>query len=229
MPKLEVNNTNVIFRQRGRSISMTRGLLITFEGIDGCGKTLQSQLLYEWLLQKGQAACLTCQPGGSSLGRGLRQLLLENGQEQINDAAEVLLFAADRAQHVSEVIKPALNAGKIVICDRYIDSFIAYQGGGRGISIAILEALNDFSLQGCLPDVTFYLEISLDVAMGRWKGVDRIEQEDQDFYLRVKSAYDQIAEQNRQRIITLEAERTPSEIFADIKAVVEEKLIKCMI
>ncbi|MGI5892628.1 MAG: dTMP kinase [Bacillota bacterium] len=204
------------------------GLFITLEGIDGCGKSLMAQLLYNWLHAKGyDNVCLTYEPGGSALGNKIRTMLLKNTCKNITKETEILLFAADRAQHVADIIKPALDDGQIVICDRYIDSSLAYQCGGRAIPVNIAQILNNFSIKGYVPDVTFYLQLSLDEAMMRWgEDIDRIELEDREFHLRVKHIYDKLAEENPDRIVVIDASLPQIDVLAQIQSVMEDCLKK---
>jgi dTMP kinase len=201
-----------------------RGLFITFEGIDGCGKSLMSKLLADWLSLRGQEnICLTYEPGDTDLGAQIRKILLKKEQQNVSRKAEILLFAADRAQHVAAVLGPALAQGGIVICDRYIDSSLAYQCGGRGLSFADVRMLNDFSIDDCLPDLTFYLSVSVEKAMERrGKNIDRIELEDKNFHQRVKEVYDCLAAENSQRIKVIDASLPPNGVFAQIQKVMED-------
>jgi len=196
-----------------------RGFFITIEGIDGCGKTLMSELIADRLKVEGYSLILTREPGGSKLGQRLREVLLDGELGTIGREAEALLFAADRAQHVADVIRPALNAGQIVVCDRYADSTIAYQGGGRSMDKDFLQRLNDFSTASLQPDLTLLLQITLEQSLGRRSGrPDRMEQEDRLFFNAVASAYQELAEAYPQRITLIDASRTPEEVFADVQA-----------
>jgi len=195
-----------------------KGLFITMEGIDGCGKSLMADLLAAWLQEEGYSLLLTREPGGSKLGQRLRQVLLDEDLGLIGREAEALLFAADRAQHVADVIRPALDAGKIVICDRYADSTLAYQGGGRGMDKDFLQRLNDFATSSLQPDMTLLLRISLEQSMGRRsQSPDRMEKEDKLFYAAVASAYQELAEAYPYRIKVIDASRAPEEVFAEVK------------
>ena len=135
-----------------------RGIFITIEGIDGCGKTTHAELLARWLSERGEPVLRTREPGGTALGLELRNLLLKPGRA-IEPAAELLMYLADRAQHVAEVLRPALAAGQVVVCERYADSTFAYQGYGRGLDLATLRRLNDVSTGGLLPDLTLLLDL----------------------------------------------------------------------
>ena len=135
-------------------------MFITFEGIDGSGKSTQIQLLKEMLEKRNHVVTILREPGGNILSEQIRQLLLDS-KEQVDPRCELLLFTAARAQLVGSVIRPALEAGNIVICDRYIDSSVAYQGYGRGLSIESIESINDFATAGLIPDITFIFDLSV--------------------------------------------------------------------
>ena len=145
---------------------MNKGLFITFEGIDGCGKSTQLNLLYEYLRGKGYDVKLTREPGGSSIGEKIREILLDKSNSDMTDVTEALLYAASRDQHVSTVIKPALEEGKIVLCDRFIDSSEAYQGFGRGLGSEYIHEING-KVMNNLPDITFYFKLSPEEAAKR--------------------------------------------------------------
>jgi len=190
---------------------LTKGYFIALEGIDGCGKTTVAEKLARGLGHCGFDLLLTREPGGSPWGQRLRQELLYGGQ--INWRTEALLFAADRAEHVATVIAPALAAPKIVICDRYTASTIAYQGGGRGIDADLLQTLNQFATGNLTPDLTLLFDLPPEMAahrrqMGKFlgdiaPGKDRLEQEDLSFFTAVRASYLQqaAAEQATWRII----------------------------
>lgn len=199
-----------------------KGLFITLEGVDGCGKTLMAELLMHWLRERQYAVVLTKEPGGSPLGRGLRQMLLQSSKDSLMKETETLLFAADRAQHCREIIRPALEAGKIVVCDRFRDSTLAYQGGGRGIDAGFLEGLNAFAAQDLQADCTFYLQVSLEETLRRREEIaDRMEQENHQFYRRVMAVYEDLAQKEPGRIRIIDAARSPQKVFAQIEAAME--------
>jgi dTMP kinase len=202
-------------------------MFITFEGPDGSGKTTQSKLLYAELQRQGRDALWTCEPGGTESGQKIRALLLDDSSIQLAPLAELFLFAADRAQHVEEVIRPALAQGKIVICDRYIDSTTAYQAGGRGFSADFIARLNQDSAGGLLPNITFLIDILSEIGLQRATNTkaDKFEQESLDFHRRVRKTYLHIAE-NDQRFCILDGNRAKEAIFADILAAVCAKLSK---
>lgn len=196
---------------------MTEAYFISFEGIDGSGKTTMLRRLQQHLQAKSLPVVVTYEPGGSTLGQQLRRLLLEQQDNPPTARTEALLFGAERAAHVDEVIRPALLANKIVLCDRFCDSTLAYQGGGRGLNIHFLEELNLFATGGLMPDLSFFLTLPLEVARSRQnKHKDRLEQEDEAFYQRIISAYDRLAEQQPERIRLLDATLEPEQLLQNM-------------
>jgi dTMP kinase len=190
-------------------------MFVSFEGADGSGKSTQAELLYETLAAEGRDVVLTREPGGTELGERARELVL-NGPE-MGAWAEAALYAASRAEHVEEVIRPALDRGAIVVCDRYIDSSLAYQGVGRGLGVEAVLELNLTVTGGLLPDVTFLLLIDPDVAAGRYDHSDRLEREGAALQAKVDAAYRELAERFRERIVTVNADRTADEIGNEIR------------
>ncbi|MGI6149613.1 MAG: dTMP kinase [Limnochordia bacterium] len=190
---------------------MGDGLFITLEGIDGVGKTTQARLLVEYLLQQGYDVVHTFEPGGTSLGQAIRKLLLDPENHQLEPVTEILLYAADRAQHVAEVIRPALAEGKVVVCERYIDSSVAYQGYGLDLSVDMIVAVNKLATAGLEPDLTICLDAEPQTVLARVGG-DRIEQRDLAYHERVRSAFLSIAAQNPQRVVVVSAEGTEWEV-----------------
>jgi len=178
-------------------------MFVTFEGLDGSGKTTQARLLAERLGTSGPEVVLTREPGGTELGERIRDLVLHGGH--VTPWAEAALYAASRAQHVEEVIRPALERGAVVICDRYVDSSVAYQGVGRGLGLDRVLELNLTAVVGLLPDRTFLLLIDPAAVGGRLGGDrDRIEREGDDFVARVDAGYRELAERFPQRIVPLD-------------------------
>ena len=182
-----------------------RGWLITFEGIDGVGKSTQAKRLYQTLLASGHDVLFTREPGGTEISEKIRALLLDCANYGMNQVTEVLLYAASRAQLVGEWIRPALQQGKIIICDRYVDSSIAYQGYGRGLK-EMVETVNHFAVQGVMPDLTFVMSATMDYTRRRLKKKekDRMEEEDEAFFYRVKRGFDEIADRE-QRVVKIDA------------------------
>ena len=161
---------------------MEKGLFITFEGIDGCGKTTQIELLKNHLEQKGYSVLLTREPGAKGLGEKLREILL-NYDGEVSSNCESFLFLADRAQHIDTVIKPAIDKGIIVLCDRHTDSTVAYQGYGRMLDLKQIHSLNNIATSGLKPDITFILDIDIETSLERiGKGRDRMENAGIEFF-----------------------------------------------
>lgn len=179
---------------------MDKGLFITFEGGDGCGKTTQIRLLDEYLRKKGYQTLLTREPGSKGLGEKLREILL-NYDGEVSSVCESFLFLADRAQHVDCIIKPALEAGVIVLCDRHIDSTVAYQGYGRGIDLDRISRLNEIATSGLKPDLTIVLDVDVETSQMRVGAEkDRMESAGIEFFERVRRGFLEIAKQEPQRV-----------------------------
>jgi dTMP kinase len=203
------------------------GKLLVFEGVEGCGKSTQMGRLHraltgsdrlQELQRQGMIANLitTREPGGTGLGLEVRRLLLDHhGESPMAIRAELLLYAADRAQHVEEVIQPALAAGDWVLCDRFIDSTLAYQGYGRGLDLALIDQLNQVATGGLVPDLTLWLKLDADVGLARTRQrgtADRMEQADLAFHQRVQGGFEALADRHPERIVAIDA-------AADIDAV----------
>jgi len=186
---------------------MRQGLFITLEGVDGVGKTTQALILKEYFEQLGYEVLNTIEPGGTKLGNSIRQILLNPQHEELHSMTEILLYASDRAQHVYEVILPALNAKKIVICDRYVDSSIAYQGYGLGLEIRAIEAVNQWATGGLIPDRTIYLDADPALSLQKTEG-DRIEQRTLEYYARVRKGFLTIAQREPERFKVISADGT---------------------
>jgi dTMP kinase len=180
--------------------------LITIEGIDGSGKTTQARLLGAWLKEQGHAVTLTREPGGTPLGERVRALVLHPGDADVSDRAELLLYLADRAQHVAEVVRPALAAGQLVISERYTDSTVAYQGAGRSFPREWIGELNRFATDGLIPDLTIVLDVP--PATGdarRQRPPDRLEGEKAEFHQRVAEEFRRLAREEPARVQLVEA------------------------
>ena len=204
---------------------MSKGLFITVEGIDGCGKSTQLNLLAEYLRAKGYDVVFTREPGCKGLGEGIRNMLL-NYDGEVSNACEKFLFLADRAQNIDTIVKPAVNAGKIVLCDRHIDSTLAYQGYARGADLEELRRLNDIATSGFKPDLTFVFDISVDTSLQRvGKEKDRMESEDRSFFERVRNGYLELAKNYPDRIKLINSECSIDEIFVQVRSAVDDTLI----
>jgi dTMP kinase len=188
-------------------------MFVTFEGLDGSGKTTQATLLAARLEREGEAVVATREPGGTELGERVRDLVLHGGD--VAPWAEALLYAAARAQHVHDVIAPALEEGRTVVCDRYVDSSVAYQGVARGLGLDRVLELNLDAVGGLLPDRTFLLELPADAVHGRLAGEhDRLEREDAGFHARAAQGYRELAARFPERIVVLDGTR-PADALAE--------------
>ena len=197
------------------------GLFITLEGVEGSGKSTQIEVLAEYFIQKDYSAIITREPGGTEIGDRIRELLLDNSFDNLNDKAELLLYFASRAQHLAEVIKPALQKNKVVLCDRFSDSTLAYQGYARGIGPELIKELEELSIGKLKPDLTFLLDIDPEVALARARNLtaakfgDRIESEAIEFHQRVRAGYLELAE-DQDRFEVINANLTKEEVSAEL-------------
>ena len=201
-----------------------RGIFITFEGPEGSGKSTQVAELSRRLEGRGLGVLQTREPGGTPVGEAIREILQhDEAGESICEEAELLLFAASRAQLVRRVMGPALTRGDCVICDRFVDSTIAYQGYGRGVDIGKMALINQVAIDGAIPDLTLLLDIDIQTAMRRLENrnritgasPDRIERENQEFHRRVRAGYLDLANQNPERFMVLDG-RLPSDRISDL-------------
>lgn len=201
-----------------------KGYFITFEGADGCGKTTQSKLVQKYLEDRGYNTVWTREPGSIGLGQKIRELLLHYDGD-VAPRCEAFLFLADRSQNIENLVKPAIQQGKIVICDRHTDSTIAYQGYGRGENIEQLEYLNNLATGGMKPDLTFVFDVSTDVAMTRvGSEKDRMESAGIEFHKKVRNGYLEIAKQETDRVKVINANNSIEQVFEDTKRILDEFL-----
>lgn len=197
---------------------MKKGLFITFEGPDGAGKTTQINLLKSFLEESGYDAVLTREPGGTPISEKIREIILDKDNVEMDYMTEALLYAASRAQHVAEVIKPTIEAGRTIICDRFMDSSIVYQGFGRKLGDSV-RIINEFAVNGCMPDITFLLKVEPSVGKCRIKNEDqdRLELERIEYHNEVFKAYIELEKQYPERIIGIDSSRNIEEISKEIK------------
>lgn len=205
---------------------MKNGLFVTFEGADGCGKTTQLNLLANYLRDMGYDVVITREPGAIGLGEKVREILL-NYEGEVSDRCESFLFLADRAQHIDMIVNPAVENGKIVLCDRHIDSSVAYQGYGRGLDIERINNLNMLATNGKRPDLTIIFDIDVETSMSR-VGVekDRMESAGCEFFDRVRAGYLEIAKAEPQRVKVVDAMRSIEEIYVDVVKLFEGTIAK---
>ncbi|HMM06601.1 MAG TPA: dTMP kinase [Clostridiales bacterium] len=205
------------------------GIFIVFEGIDGAGKTCQMENIKEYMLRRGIDVVLTREPGGTVVGEKIRELLLNPAHQNMDDRCELLLYGAARAQHLKEVIIPALKQGQAVLCDRFHLSTVAYQGYGRGISRSVLEAVNDIATDGLSPDLTVILDVPAEVGFQRIREnreapKDRLEQEKRAFFQKVREGYLKEAGERRENYLVVNGDRQIEAVAADIKKALEPLL-----
>jgi len=209
--------------------------LITFEGGDGTGKTTQIKLLEEYLKSKGRACIITREPGGTSLGESIRQMLLDVGDSPISTPAELFLYLADRTQHVYEIIAPALEHGQIVLCDRYVDSTLAYQGYGRGLDLKLLRDLNAIATLGLQPGLTFLLDCPIEMGLRRTverqartgeKAVteDRFEREHAEFHEKIRLGFLEMARLELERFRVIDATQSVEQITLEVRKIIDREL-----
>lgn len=206
------------------------GKLIVFEGGEGAGKTTQIKGICRWLtqhLQPGIPVLVTREPGGTELGQQLRQILLSDSESTLADRAELLLYAADRAQHVVQLIQPHLDQGAVILCDRYTDSTIAYQGYGRQLSLDLIQQLNQIATGGLESDLTFWLDVDVKVGLerARLRGqLNHLDAANLEFHQAVRQGFRDLAQAYPQRIVPIDANKTPTAVQAQIISVLQQVL-----
>jgi dTMP kinase len=205
---------------------MTEARLITVEGIEGAGKSSALATLSDWVVARGATPVVTREPGGTGLGEELREVLLGHREAGMSGDAEVLLMFAARAEHLHTVIKPALQAGHWVICDRFTDASLAYQGGGRGLGLERVRALADWLLSDFRPDLTLWLDLPVTTGLARAAGrstPDRFESERERFFEAVRAAYAQLAREEPARIVRVDASMAQERVAAAITTILERR------
>lgn len=207
--------------------AVPRGFFLSMEGPDGCGKTTQANLLEQNLRQLGFDLVRTREPGGCPISEKIRQIILDTENAEMCGTCEALLYAASRAQHVHQVIRPAVEAGKVVLSDRFVDSSVAYQGGGRAMGVDMIRQINEPAVDGMLPDATVYLAIDHTTAMNRRLNAsrpDRLEMESGAFHGRVQAAYEELINRDRQRFIVVSGDQPVEEIARQVLRQVLKRL-----
>ena len=208
---------------------MAQGYFITFEGIEGSGKTTQIKLLYKFLTEKGREVEYTREPGGTEIGRKIREILLDPRYDIMDYKTEILLYAADRAQDMKENIIPALKEGKIILSDRFVDSNLAYQAYGRGLDYKTVYSINNWVIDPYWPDLTFILDVDIKLGLMRARSIskdqagDRLESEVDSFHQRVREGYLKMAEEDR--VVVVDADGEPENVHAQIKKIVSRRLL----
>jgi len=211
--------------------------LVTFEGGDGTGKSTQIHALESYLGKAGRSCMVTREPGGTALGTAIRKVLLEVGEHAIASSTELFLYLADRSQHVHEIILPAIGAGKIVLCDRFTDSTLAYQGYGRGLDLARLRQLNDMASGETRPDLTFLLDCPVEFGLARTAlrraqfatgagQEDRFEREEIDFHQKVRAGFLELARAEPKRFRVIDASQPIEEVSAAIRRIMDQELLR---
>ncbi|MBL7149663.1 MAG: dTMP kinase [Candidatus Cloacimonetes bacterium] len=208
-----------------------KGLFITFEGIEGCGKSTQAKLLRKYLEKKGWSVFLTREPGGPKISEAIRELLLSTDNKEMLPETEVLLYMASRSQHTGEWIIPALQKGKMVISDRYYDSTLAYQGAARRIDIKLIDTITKFATFGLKPDITFLVDLPAEIGLSRIskQEADRLEMESIEFHKKVRVGFIEIAKREKERYIIVDGTKSVKEIHNEIMKIMEVKLRKVSI
>jgi dTMP kinase len=211
---------------------MQRGKFITFEGIDGCGKTTQIRLLAQWFRERGIEPVETIEPGGTAIGQQIRRILLDPANADIQPRTELLLYFASRAQNVEQVIRPAMESGGIVLCDRFTDSTLVYQGCGRGLDTDVVVELDRIACRGLKPDVTFLIDIDLGTSLARARrrnervgqSESRIDDESTAFHERVRQGYLALAQREPHRFVVIDGRAQVGEVALRIQEAVRNRV-----
>lgn len=204
-------------------------MFITFEGPDGAGKSTIIKLVHEKLLQDGFNIVLTREPGGTPIAEKIRDIILDNSNQALDARTEALLYAASRRQHLVEKIWPALKEGKIVLCDRFLDSSLAYQGGGRNLGVENVLNINLFATENTYPDLTLFFDVSPEVGLARVskdkkRVADRLDNENENFHDKVYRTFKEIIEQNKNRIVVIDASKSIDEVVETTYKIIKERL-----
>ena len=206
----------------------SKGLFVSFEGIEGCGKTTQALLLAKWLKSRGHQVIITREPGGTPLAEKIRKVLLDSRNHSMSPLTELLLLQASRAQHLAQVIIPALKAGQVVVCDRFADSSTAYQGYGRGMDLEMVNQLNQIAVDGCWPKLTLVFDLPVETgfarAAKRKRALDRMEQQQKTFHRKVRQGFLAIAKADPDRVKVLDGSFPPDVIQAAVRQLVLNSL-----
>lgn len=208
---------------------MKKGLFIVFEGGEGSGKSTMIDKIYEWLKECNYDCIKTREPGGISIAEQIRQVILNKENTKMDARTEALLYTAARRQHLVEKVIPALESGQVVLCDRFIDSSLAYQGFARGIGIDEIYEINKFAVEDCMPDISILFDISPEVGMERinknsQREVNRLDLENLDFHNKVREGYDTVYKNNKDRMIKINAEESIDEVFENVKNIISKLL-----
>ena len=202
-----------------------KGKFITFEGSEGSGKSTQIELAQQYLESKGKNVLFLREPGGVKISENIRSILLDPETKDMTDECETLLYMAARAQLVSEIIIPALNSGKVILCDRFLDSTVAYQGYGNGVDIEKIKNIGEFITQGFYPDLTFLFDLNVEEGFARInRSKDRIEQRGLDYHSRVRSGYLEIAKSEPDRVKLIDARKSKEEIQSMVQKHIDQLL-----
>ena len=204
-------------------------MFITFEGPDGAGKSTIIKLVHEKLLQDGFNIVLTREPGGTPIAEKIRDIILDNSNQALDARTEALLYAASRRQHLVEKIWPALKEGKIVLCDRFLDSSLAYQGGGRNLGVENVLNINLFATENTYPDLTLFFDVSPEVGLARVskdkkRVADRLDNENENFHDKVYKTFKEIIEQSKNRIVVIDASKSIDEVVETTYKIIKERL-----
>ncbi len=200
-------------------------MFITFEGIEGSGKSTQATLLYEWMIDKGYKVILTREPGGTQAAEQIRDLILTPREEKFPPSAELLLYMAARSFHVENLIEPSMKEGITVISDRFSDATVAYQGYGRGIDIGLIKLINEFATKGIKPDITILIDVPPHIGLSRLKGNrDRIESENLKFHEKVREGYLEIARKETGRVKVIDGTKSIEEVFKEVLNIIKARM-----